>query len=110
MTSRSTETGPNELLLFSVRLIEKFVQILEHRVHRPLDVLLWFRMLTLDTFGQLSLRSSRISKPPGTEDLTAVGEMFLGTNFGGLDSEKPPTVLEDLDNVFPTYFIRRQFP
>ena len=37
------------------RLIEKFVRILEQRVDRPLDVLLWFRILTLDTFGELSL-------------------------------------------------------
>ena len=37
------------------RLIEKFVHILEHRVEQPLDVLLWFRILTLDTFGKLLL-------------------------------------------------------
>ena len=36
--------------------------------------------------------------------------MFLGTNFGGLDNQKPPEVLEDLDNVFPTYFVEWQFP
>lgn len=36
--------------------------------------------------------------------------MFLGTNFGGLDNEKPPEVLEELDNVFPTYYLEWQFP
>ena len=34
------------------RLIEKFVHALERRVDRPLDVLLWFRILTMDTFGK----------------------------------------------------------
>lgn len=37
------------------RLIEKFVRILERREDQSLDVLLWFRILTLDTFGKLPL-------------------------------------------------------
>lgn len=34
--------------------IEKLVHILEQRVYQPVDVMLWFRILTLDTFGQSS--------------------------------------------------------
>jgi hypothetical protein len=39
-----------------------------------------------------------------------VGEIFLGKSFGGLDNEQPPDILEDLDHVFPTYWIEWQFP
>ncbi|OAL22960.1 hypothetical protein AYO22_06868 [Fonsecaea multimorphosa] len=68
--------------------IEKLVHILESHTDQSIDAMLWFRMLTLDTFG----------------------DMFLGTNFGGLDNKRPPEILEDLDNVFPTYWIEWQFP
>ncbi|OAP59665.1 hypothetical protein AYL99_06963 [Fonsecaea erecta] len=68
--------------------IEKLVHILDNLTGQSVDVMLWFRMMTLDTFG----------------------DMFLGTNFGGLDNKRPPEILEDLDNVFPTYWIEWQFP
>jgi cytochrome P450 len=34
--------------------IEKFLQCMNKRVGEPMDMLLWFRMLALDTFGEYS--------------------------------------------------------
>ncbi len=38
--------------------IKKLVHILEKRAHEPVDAMLWFRILTLDTFGQCFPNSS----------------------------------------------------
>jgi hypothetical protein len=34
----------------------------------------------------------------------------LGKSFGGLDHEAPPAIMQDLDEVFPTYWMEWQFP
>lgn len=41
--------------------------------------------------------------------LRAIGSVFFGQSFGGLDNEAPPKILYDLDEVFPSLLIEWQF-
>ena len=38
------------------------------------------------------------------------GDIFFGKNFGCLEEGKAPSILHDLDQVFPAYWIEWQFP
>ena len=53
------------------------------------------------------LRSNLYGDRPDTPSL---GDIFFGKNFGCLDSGKAPTILHDLDQVFPAYWVEWQFP
>ncbi|RFU24149.1 hypothetical protein B7463_g12191, partial [Scytalidium lignicola] len=68
--------------------VSKLVDALESNIARPVDMLLWFRMLALDV----------------------TSDIFLGKSFKCLENEKPPPILHDLDEVFPAYWIEWQFP
>ncbi|RFU23899.1 hypothetical protein B7463_g12441, partial [Scytalidium lignicola] len=62
-----------------VETFNKFLRnIFDPKLGKPIDVLSSFRMLALDT----------------------VGELFLGKPFGALDSDVPPEYVHDLDNFF----------
>ncbi|KAI1617383.1 cytochrome P450 [Exophiala viscosa] len=64
------------------------IKCFDKRIDQPLDVLPWFRMLAL----------------------SVVGEGFAGKSFGGLETEKTPQLLHDIDDVFPGLWVRWMFP
>jgi hypothetical protein len=46
----------------------------------------------------------------GLSQLTIIGEGFAGKSFGGLEDEKPPQLLLDIDTVFPGLWVWWTFP
>ncbi|KIY01666.1 uncharacterized protein Z520_01803 [Fonsecaea multimorphosa CBS 102226] len=70
------------------RHVANLVKCFDKRVNISLDVLPWFRMFAL----------------------SVVGEGFAGKSFGGLETEKTPQLLLDLDAVFPSLWVWWMFP
>lgn len=71
------------------RQVAKLVSVIEERRTKgPIDVRHWMRMLSFDLSG----------------------EAFLGKPFGGLDSEKQPPYVADLDSAFIVWDLEGRFP
>ncbi|KAJ9606301.1 hypothetical protein H2200_009262 [Cladophialophora chaetospira] len=70
------------------RQLANLIKCFDKRVDAPLDILPWFRMLALGV----------------------VGEGFAGESFCGLETEKMPQLLHDIDWVFPALITKWSFP
>lgn len=68
--------------------VNKVIGIVSKSVGQPLDVLKLFRLFSLDV----------------------VGELFFGQSFGGLESDKPPEFLADMEKTFIALGIEWDFP
>ncbi|KAL6250772.1 hypothetical protein RBB50_003075 [Rhinocladiella similis] len=70
------------------RQVNNLVKCFDKRVDVSLDVFPWFRMFAL----------------------SVVGEGFAGKSFGGLETEKMPQLLHEIDDVFAGLFAWWMFP
>lgn len=87
--------------------IQKLVRRVEANLSKPLDMLELFRMTAFDIVGRVfswHQLSSRVLT------ICELGELFLGQSFGGLDSDRPPQFLVDMDNAFIIGSLERSFP
>lgn len=89
------------------RQVAYLMKCLRARVDQPLDVLPWFRMLALGIVGKCSVTVKQVLR---TVLNLFAGEGFAGKSFGGLETEKTPQLLHDIDNVFPGLWVWWMFP
>lgn len=68
--------------------MKKLIARIEEKNKKALDVRHWFKMYTLDN----------------------AGEAFLGTSFGGLDSDEAPQYVKDFDMVFIAWAVEGALP
>ena len=85
--------------------VSRLVEKVEAKKGSPVDVCLYFRLFSLDVVGKrtqwwVSVRSANAES----------GELFLGSSFGGLDSEEAPQFLKDIEQHFLLSGIEWNFP
>jgi cytochrome P450 len=79
----------NELEPSTASLVQKFVTVMESRRSKgPLEMKHWFRMLAFDLSGVA----------------------FIGAPYGGLESEKSPQFVSDMENAFLIWDLEGRFP
>jgi cytochrome P450 family 628 len=79
----------NELEPSTASLVQYFIAIIENRRQNgPLEMRHWFRMLTFDLSGVA----------------------FVGARNGGLESDKSPQFVSDMDNAFLIWDLEGRFP
>lgn len=89
------------------RQVANLIKCYDKRVDQPLDVLPWFRMLALGVVGKAPWDCYLFCSD---HCLLSLGEGFAGKSFGGLETEKTPQLLHDIDDVFPGLWVRWMFP
>ncbi|KIV99414.1 uncharacterized protein PV09_08952 [Verruconis gallopava] len=70
------------------RQICNLIKCLDKRLETSFDIVPWLRTLSL----------------------SVVGEGFIGNSFSGLETEKIPTLLNEIDEVIPTLWVWWMFP
>ena len=84
--------------------LDRLITELQERLNRPVDMLYWFRMFTLDNGGKIQYSDTPRSL------LIDKGDVLLSKSFNAISGDQPPEYLESIDNAFLAWAIAGTFP